>query len=221
MPPLLELNRSHATDSPNEATERNIEIATAYALRAAERVKYRAPTWMDKDAFDEAVILAVMRTAKNYRTDKKTSFFTYAHSMVNGALREEWRKQMRKPPALSLDDFIGVCGIQVSQSNAGLTDQHRYVDILEDRNTDLEGESVNLALFDAIHESAQQVLTEREYKVYNLRFLQQCRQNDVAQAIGVTPSRVNQIEGDIIRKLKKALNVDAENPLLDRLAPAD
>lgn len=196
---LLSLTRKDAVDDAYMVSERNIEIATAYALRAAARWKVKAPPWMDKDQFDESVIMAVLRSAKRYDPGKDTSFFTYAHSMVNGALKEEWRKQNKRKPDLSLDECVGFTGSQSSETV-------RYIDLIEDRGYNSTDEAMVNIQFNEIMSVADHLLTEREKIVLELRFIQQLKQSQVAEHIGVTASRVNQIEGEIVAKLRRVFD---------------
>lgn len=92
---LEQLTRADARGTPYAASVENIEIATAYAIRAARKYVRRLPIWMDREAFEESVIIAVMRAARNYDAKSKASFFTYAALLVGCEIKEESERQNR------------------------------------------------------------------------------------------------------------------------------
>jgi RNA polymerase sigma factor FliA len=217
---LKNLTRADTRDSQFAVTTRNIEVATAYALRAADKWKDRIPGFMDPESFDEAVILVVMRAASNYDPKNGASFFTYAHSMVRGALQEEYRVQNRRAGLkthadaqytryafipTSLDAFISF------QKNSN-DENVRYTEALIDLapQNDPQWHAELQSQVDQIKQIAADVLTEREHLVFELRFLQEMRQKDVADVVGLTASRINQIEKDILAKLKSAVPPDQD-----------
>ena len=82
MPTLIKLTRKDSSDSPYRVTERNTEVACAYALRAARGWKRRMTDWMDPIRFEEVAIEAVLQAAVRYDEANGASFFTYASSIA-------------------------------------------------------------------------------------------------------------------------------------------
>lgn len=204
---LTDLTRDDATDSAYVVTERNIEIATAYALRSAKKWKRRIPHWMDEERFDEAVILAVMRSAKNYKSEFKTSFFTYARSMVHGALLEEDRYQRRKyNPTVSIEE------LQHRNWHQGDDPLCRLEDRIKDPGNESPYENIDARdwVQDMLRRVAPNVLPQRSIDVIVLRYIRGMKQKDVAKHLGITPGRVHQIEDEALGKLHEAIEADPE-----------
>lgn len=207
---LTSLTRDDTTDSPFEVTERNIEVAAAYALRTARACQRRAPSWMDPVRFEEAAVAAVMRAARNYRPDNEqgASFFTYCHSMVRGACMEEDRKQCRKPPPISIE-LLTTASIRTMHQGEPPEGGPRISDTIAAQSAD-PGELIenNLFLRDVFQRIAPLVLDQRERDVLLLRYVRGVKQKDVATHFKVTPGRIHQIEEGALAKIREFLEAE-------------
>lgn len=209
---LLNLTRADSTDSPYEATERNIEVACGYALRSAQKWQKRLPCFFDHALMEEAAIGAVLRAAERYdpQHDNNATFFTYARSLVVGALMEEDRKQRRRTHDISIETrSFSVWQVLAGRSgDAGC--EITISDTLHSGNDDGPEAQVTLTrwvedLFDRI---APEVLDERERGILMLRYLRGMKQKDVAEFYHVTPGRIHQIEEAALKKLRVRVLAD-------------
>lgn len=207
MPDLTQLTREHATDSPYAVTPRNIEIACGYALRMAERWKGRLQAWMDPVELEEAVIAAVMRSAENYQPDhaQNATFFTYACSMVRGALMESDRKLRKRAPDISLDNYYNDLFGAAHDPDYTLNGLQRFIDQWSDRSDPTEQSDTEMFARDVMLRIAPEVLSEREIDIITARYLNTEKQKDVAERWGLTPGRIHQIEDEALAKLRAAL----------------
>lgn len=201
-----QLTKADTRDSHYAATERNIEIAIGYGLRALDRWRSRIPAWMDLAEFEEAIILAVMRARDNYdpehagRGGKRPTWFTYAHAMVEGALMETERKILKSPSVFSLDEMV------TRNRRDGACDDLRYIDIIRDEARDpAEQVEAREYLLFVFREVAPRVLERRDLEILYLRYVRGVKQKDVAIRYKLTSGRIHQIEDEAFEKIRLAL----------------
>jgi RNA polymerase sigma factor (sigma-70 family) len=227
---LLTLTRADAKDSPHLATPLNIEIATAYALRSVEKIARRLHCNSDIEGYEEAVMIAVLRAAERYRPDNETkaSFFTYAHTEVGFAIKEEKRRQMRRVQALSevsIEHRYADGHKEVyARSTASGPDVYRSMDrddtftvgsSLSNGNGEERTVRIRLIVEDLLTRCADLAeLDQRSREILYLRFVRGVKQKIVARHFNISPGRVHQIEDEAIEKLRAvALTSIAETDL--------
>jgi RNA polymerase sigma factor (sigma-70 family) len=200
---LYTLTRKDAVDSPYKVTELNIEIATAYGFRMAKNWTRRIPEWADPVKLEEAAVDAVMKAASRYDPahSRGATFFTYAHSMVEGALREEDRKMRRRPADISLES-VAFASRRKMQEGEFNSDPVRIADILVAEGSDPAGFVGDSAFLDDLFERICPLALGtgakgvRMTRILHLRYVEGIKQNEIAPIYGVTPGRIHQIEDE-------------------------
>lgn len=199
MPPLIKLTRKDSPDNPYSVTERNTEVACAYALRAARGWRRRMTDWMDPVRFEECALQAVLEAAQRYDPTNGASFFTYAQSKVTGALREEDRSQRRRGPTYSIEESYSFSAPPEEMDALRIHDR-----LCSDEDIERDAVSRQAVRYILDVFCVQAGLTDREIAILRMRYVEDVRQKDIAIHFKVTPGRIHQIEDAAIRKLQLA-----------------
>lgn len=204
------LTRKDTTDSPYRATERNIEVACAYAIRMARKFCRKKGAWLDSAEVESYAISAVLRGANRYDPNNATgsSFFTYSYYMANGACLESYRRQLVYKARLTSSPYVDLIADlenSISKYRSGAHVNRKQIWAFMFCSYSLLCEDFENTVLDAITipdrlAFCKEVLTEQEFKAMMLVAYHK-KQSDVGAMMGVTGGRISQLVTSSIKKL--------------------
>lgn len=200
--------------NPYTASEKNVEVACSIAIsQAREWYRRRGKDFHDPVCYEESAVAAVLRCRDRYREDNAygASFLTYAQHFITGALREQERTYLRKPPDYSLEEKEEFLRCRISSDETGLSESRGtvfgmywdFVQIGQDDGGFAEAEQCES--FRAMLRAASACLGEIAYYVIELRYGHGLTKVDVAAVLGMTIYLVCKIEREALLILKEHL----------------
>jgi RNA polymerase sigma factor (sigma-70 family) len=173
---------------------------------------------MDKDAFRGEALLAVAVAACTYRTDRGWSFARYAEEKVRYALWQEARRQdpaSERRRARLRDGQAEVTAADLPPASLDYLLQGRGEEPAGwETDPDPGPEAQVLAREEEVRvREALEALDERERRVLHLRYWKGQTQRAVAAALGLSLTRVHQLEQRAFATLRRRLgSIEGETP---------
>lgn len=183
----------------------------------------KLPAGVDRESLLSAGTLGLVEAARKYDPTHEAAFKTYAYPRIRGAIVDELRRsspvpqrvlkmmaQVREakrelPAPATIEDIAAHTGLRVEDIDEclqaqRLTQQKSWSDVLDEQCLAIHGRSETTAgeyleqeervriLADAIEQ-----LPERERTVLTLYYLEELRQQEIGEVIGVSVSRVSRV----------------------------
>src|SRR5574337_134805 len=210
----------HSRDSAEELVRRHAPLVR----RIAYHLMGRLPASVDVNDLIQAGMLGLLEAARNFATDRGASFETFAGIRVRGAMLDELRRADWTPRSVHRKSREVAEVIRQIEAETGADAEDveimrrlglsadEYHQVLADAAcarllsltaTDDDGEGTVLevaALAEAIAS-----LSEREQLVMSLYYEQELNLREIGAVLGVTESRVCQIHGQAVVRLRARL----------------
>lgn len=147
------------------------------------------------DAIRSAAYHGLLRAQRTYHAEKGAQFATYAYRCIKGEMLE-WARicaRQRRVPTLPLDEVLGDEETDTARLRCLRDPRQEFAD------TALIGLTVREALF-RLRSRHREVLVLRFYANYTLQ--------EVGACLGVTDSRIEQLQREALGQLKLALEFE-------------
>ncbi|MEJ7600386.1 MAG: RNA polymerase sigma factor FliA [Kofleriaceae bacterium] len=202
------------------------------AKRISMRMARRCPEWITRDDLISAALLGLTEAAERYDTSRDEPFLSFAEKRIRGAVIDELRRGDIMPRRTrQLARKIGRTIQQVERENCGpATDEAVATALgvsLDEYKTDLEQlVHVTIGVLDEVTDdgivaptaspeseaarreamgrvrAALPKLEQRDVLVLSLYYTEELTYNEIAQVLKVTISRVCQLHGRAIARLR-------------------
>ncbi len=180
-----------------------------YALRLCGRFSRTLPSHVDRDAMRGAALEGLVKAAKSYTPNTGVPFKNWAARRVIGQMRDELRVQdhlsrrtrerLRDGEPLLVADAEAPLSLnQIVSGGQDLTVE--YMDLLVATEEGLWEEETELGL-DQVQALVGE-LPESQFRVVVMRFYEGKRVSEVAHAMGLSESRINQLETAALQSLR-------------------
>ena len=215
----------------NKLIAEHVEMARRIALRVARRV----PEWMSYDDLIASAMVGLTEAADRYDSARGEPFPGFAEKRIRGAVLDELRRgdimprrarqnarkvgqtikelegKLGRPPedeevAKALDipldeykeDLEQLTHVAVVSISPQLLQTHA------DAEPDVETQMQRAQLSKALRDGLKQ-LPERDATILSLYYIEEVNYGEIAQLLGVTESRVCQLHGRAISRLRAVL----------------
>jgi RNA polymerase sigma factor for flagellar operon FliA len=205
------------------------------ARRIALRIGRRVPGWISGDDLVAAAMLGLAEAAERFDPRRGESFIAFAEQRIRGAVQDELRRGDIMPrrvratarkvgrTARELEQRLGRAPEDEEMAAALDVPVERYRDELEALThvavVDLDHREASMAQSDAVDPAASaerrqlvarvidglQRLPERDRLVLSLYYLEELSYGEIGQVLGVTESRVCQLHGRAVARLRVEL----------------
>ncbi len=216
----------------NKLIAEHVEMARRIALRVARRV----PEWMSYDDLIASAMVGLTEAADRYDAQRGEPFPGFAEKRIRGAVLDELRrgdimprrarqnarkvgqtiqaleKKLGRPPedeeiakALDIpveeyrDDLEHLTHVALVRISPALLQTHAG----EDDNAEVQMQRAQLS--QRLREGLK-ALPERDATILSLYYIEEVNYGEIAQLLGVTESRVCQLHGRAIARLRTVLN---------------
>lgn len=139
--------------------------------------------------------LALVKAYNTYNSDKGISFLTYAQTVISREYLMNHRNNKSK------DIFVASLNETTKLENG---DKIELINLLKDDNTNVEELAFNNLQCDNIHKILSK-FSNRERIVIELSFVENKRQTEIANILGITQTQVSRIIKKTLNKLRKEL----------------
>ncbi|MEO2082473.1 MAG: sigma-70 family RNA polymerase sigma factor [Desulfurobacteriaceae bacterium] len=166
--------------------------------------------------FDELVnvgVIGLMKAIDNYDSEK-AKFSTYAYIKIRGEILDFLRKldflprnvreKVKNGNVEDLKDEV-ISLISIEESLFSNSDKYTVKDILVSKERTPEEEAILREIEERLME-ALNCLSEREKLVLQLIFVEELDLKSISEVLGISVSRVSQIKGTALRKLREFLS---------------
>ncbi len=166
--------------------------------------------------FDELVnvgVIGLMKAIDNYDSEK-AKFSTYAYIKIRGEILDFLRKldflprnvreKVKNGNVEDLKEEV-ISLISIEESLFSNSDKYTVKDILVSKERTPEEEAIIREIKEKLME-ALNCLSEREKLVLQLIFVEELDLKSISQVLDISVSRVSQIKGTALRKLKEFLS---------------
>ena len=190
---------------------------TPLVKKVASKIFFKLP----RDAgieFDELVntgIIGLIKAIDKF-DESKAQFSTYAYIKIRGEILDylrslhimprSMREKIKKEKEEGKDIPLSNLAIMISMEKAlgGDESSLRLIDIMVSDDIGPEEQALNSQIGDKIVEAMAQ-LSEKERKTLQMFFFEEREPKEIANALGISQSRVSQIKSQAIKKLKTIL----------------
>ncbi|BCD68392.1 RNA polymerase sigma factor for flagellar operon FliA [Nitratiruptor sp. YY09-18] len=190
---------------------------TALVKKVASKIYFKLP----RDAgieFDELVntgIIGLIKAIDKF-DESKAQFSTYAYIKIRGEILDylrslhimprSMREKIKKEKEEGKDVPLSNLAIMISMDKALSSDEgsSKLIDIMISDDIGPEDQAISSQMMDFLVE-AMEDLSEKEKKTLQMFFFEEKEPKEIAQALGISQSRVSQIKTQAINKLKKSL----------------
>jgi RNA polymerase sigma factor for flagellar operon FliA len=216
----------------NKLIAEHVEMARRIALRVARRV----PEWMSYDDLIASAMVGLTEAADRYDDSRTEPFLSFAEHRIRGAVLDELRRgdimprrarqnarkvgqtiqalerKLGRPPedeevAKALDipldeykeDLEQLTHVAVVSISPQLLQTHA------DAEPDVETQMQRAQLSKALRDGLKQ-LPERDATILSLYYIEEVNYGEIAQLLGITESRVCQLHGRAIARLRTVMN---------------
>ena len=193
----------------------------AYALRLYARYVRKLPTHVDREAIRGAALEGLVKSSQSFNEGLGVPFKNWAARRVIGQMRDEMRVQdhlSRRMRERVNDQSANEKILADTEAPLSLDEELRkftaegvnYGDVISDPNGEEDPwEEHSRLSCDQVH-ALMGALPEREFKVVILRYYENMRVAEVALSMGLSESRVNQLETSALKSMRiSALQVAA------------
>lgn len=224
---------------PNADRDRLISEHVEVARRIATRMARKCPDWVQREDLVAAAMLGLTEAAERYDTSRNEPFLGFAEKRIRGAVMDELRRgdimprrvrQTARKIGATIADLERKLGASPSDEQVaeamGVTIEtyrteleqlvHMTVGALDLEHetvlaTDDHSPEIDAARREAMRRvrAALPLLDQRDLLVLALYYNEELTYSEIAQVIGVTTSRVCQLHGRAIARLRTEL----ENPV--------
>lgn len=190
----------HAGDE--EARAKLIEHNMKLVLLSLKYIKY--DTENDRDDMISCGMIGLIKAVDNFSLEKGTRFATFAMKYIRGTMIKMWLKNKAKHACnVSLD------GLTKDDENEDGDSFHEFVD----SGFDLEKYIETKSEIERVKTAINTVLSENRRNVITLRFGfdrggDRRTQDEVATILGITKTRVCQIEKEALMVLREVMEGD-------------
>ncbi len=232
---------AYATENKHIIEER-ITSNMTLVKRITYHLMGKLPAGIESDDLMQAGMIGLMAAAKDYLPDRGASFTTYAGIRIRGAILDEIRqinwsprsvqkkaqvlsravqevearsgghatdRQLSEQLGISLEEYHNMArDVAASQLLYIDDDEPDHMIESEDPITVLEGDGLKAAVMAAIDH-----LPEREKLVMALYYQEELNLKEIGEVLGVSESRVCQIHGQALTRLRARLDVWADDEL--------
>jgi RNA polymerase sigma factor for flagellar operon FliA len=175
-----------------------IHMHAPAARRIALRLARRCPDWIAREDLVAAGMLGLIEAAERYDHARREPFIAFAELRIRGAVLDELRRgdmmSRRARRQAKQDGQLAVAVEQLDGDDAHLADQGALPDAVAEQHVALR--RVRGAL---------PSLLPREVTILRLYYAEERTYQQIAAALGVTPSRVCQLLWRAVARLREQL----------------
>ncbi len=190
---------------------------TALVKKVASKIFFKLPRDSGIE-FDELVntgIIGLIKAIDKF-DDKKAQFSTYAYIKIRGEILDylrslhvmprSMREKIKKEKEEGKDIPLSNLAIMISMEKALGSEEGspRLIDVMVSEDIGPEEQAIRSQMGDMIHDAMEQ-LNEKERRTLQMFFFEERDPKEIAQALGISQSRVSQIKSQAVRKLKVIL----------------
>jgi RNA polymerase sigma factor FliA len=207
--PLPEVSRRTATGA-NQHTKAKVWAHVAgvekWILKKANFYAQR----LSVDAEDLAQVgrVSAARSARSYRAEFGAKFLTYAHrSIASDMLRAAKRAQQFVSVPVSSQWDLGLSSVALDAPISDDADSATFADVIADESTADASESADTNERFASVVTGLEKLRPQLRAVLRARFFEQKTLREIAEEMGVSHQRVQQIEAEALRVLRQGADL--------------
>jgi len=225
---------------PNGERDRLISENLDVARRISMRMARRCPDWVAREDLVAAAMLGLTEAAERYDASRQEPFIAFAEKRIRGAVLDELRRgdivprrlrqkarqigqliqqlEREKGEAPSDEDVAAALGVPVAQYReeleqlvhvtVGALDGEDSAVLASDEYSPEAGASRRMAIGRV--RAALPALDQRDLLVLGLYYNEELTYAEIAQVLGVTVSRVCQLHGRAISRLRAQIEPDAQ-----------
>ena len=134
--------------------------------------------------------------ALNTYNEEKGSFSTYAYTCIKNEIGH-YLAMKNNDVRKANNDVLSLNYVADDNDN-----DNELIDLIKD-DYDLESNTTNKILVEEICKVAKEVLTDKQYKVFNLCYVIGYKDYETAKILGVSRERIRQIKISLLTRLKR------------------